>query len=377
MIQKKFFEKHYSRLRTQGIIKAALSGLMVGLFATFVTAVFAWFFDFGGIWFGLAVGAGVAIVCGIIMYFAKYKPTTKQIAQRVDLLGLEERLITMLELQQDESYIAMLQRENAKEHLKYADHRKLRLRLSKTLVILAVVAALLAAGMTTVVGLAESDIVPSGTDIVTPEDPMEGYISVSYMAEEGGEIEGETDQLVLAGESTTPVVAIPDDGWIFVGWEDGVGNPERYETNVTENMLFIAIFEQIGEGGEGGESDGEGGQENGSAEGDSAEDVPGEGAANVDSEQNGGEGDEGNGSGSDANNDGGKGETDEKGEGKGDGKGQGAGGKWQNSNQFIDGNTYYRDYLDMYYEMAQEIFEQEGEIPPEMREFFENYFNGI
>lgn len=377
MIQKKFFEKHYSRLRTQGIIKSLLCGLMIGLFANFLAAVAAWFFDFGGIWFGIGIGAGVTLISAVILYFAKFKPTAKQIARRVDQLGLEERLITMLELQQDESYIAMLQRENAKEHLKKADPKKLRMRLPKAIAVLVVVAAVLATGMTTVVGLASEDIIPAGPDIVTPEDPMESYIAVSYMTEEGGEIEGEADQLILPGETTTPVVAIPEDGWIFVGWDDGLENPERQDSDITEDTVFIAVFEEIGEGGEDGESDEEAGGEGGSAEGDKAEDIPNEGSADVDSEQQGSAGDEGNGSGADANQDGGKGESDEQGEGKGEGQGLGAGGKWQDSNQFIDGNTYYRDYLDMYYQMAQQIFEENGEIPPELRDFFENYFNGI
>ena len=54
-----------------------------------------------------------------------------------------------------------------------------------------------------------------------------------------------------------------------------------------------------------------------------------------------------------------------------------AGGKWDDSNKFIDGNQYYRDYLEMYYQMAQEIFEETGEIPPELREFFGMYFGSI
>ena len=82
-------------------------------------------------------------------------------------------------------------------------------------------------------------------------------------------------------------------------------------------------------------------------------------------------------SGSDSSANSGTGEGEEQGEGKGDGKGQGAGGKWEESNQFLDGGTYYREHLDEYYAMAEQIFEENGEIPPEMREFFENYFGGI
>ena len=162
---------------------------------------------------------------------------------------------------------------------------------------------------------------------------------------------------------------------MFVGWDDGNENPERFEENVEEEWVYIAIFEQVAEGdGEG--EDGEASGEPGSPEGDAADDVPGGGDANVDSEQSG-SGDKGDGSGSDGNNDGGQGSSEEEGEGKGDGQGLGAGGKWEDSNQFLDGNTYYRDYLDMYYQMAQQIFEENGEIPPELLEFFETYFGSI
>lgn len=377
MIQKKFFEQHYVRLRTHGIIKAALSGLTVGLFTVFVAATVAWFFGFGGIWFGLGIGLGVGAVSGVILYFTKFKPTTKQIARRVDMLGLDERLITMLELEQDESYIAMRQRENAKEHLKKADPKRLRLGLPVLVFVLAGVAMVLASGMTTVVGLADRNIVPSGMEIVAPEDPMENYIAITYMVEEGGEIAGEGDQLILPGETTTPVVAVEEEGWVFVGWDDGYKGKERSDAGLTEDAVFIAIFQEIGEDGEGSENENESNGESGSKEGDEADDLPGGGEANVDSEQQGGQGDEGNGSGSDANEDGGKGESEDQGVGNGEGQGSGSGGTWQDNNTFLDGVAQYRDYLDLYYQIAEEIFAANGDIPPELREFFENYYDGI
>ena len=375
MVKKKFFEKHYSRLIKEGIIKATLYGLMIGFFANFAAALTAWFFDFGGIWFAIGIGAGLGLISGVILYFARFRPTVGQIARRVDRLGLEERMITMMELQEDDSFIATLQRENAKESLKEAGNKKLRLRLPKAALILATVSLLLGGGMTTVVGLAEQEIIPPGSELVNPEDPLAEYIAVSYVAGEGGEIDGETDQLLLPGEDAEPVVAIAEDGWMFVRWDDGGENPARQDRELSLGITFTAIFEEILEGGEEGEEN-ENGNQSGGEEGDKAEDLPSGGDASVESDQSG-NGDKGNGSGADADNDGGKGESQEQGEGKGDGQGLGAGGKWEDSNQFIDGNTYYRDYLDVYYQMAQQIFEENGEIPPEMREFFETYFNGI
>ena len=230
--------------------------------------------------------------------------------------------------------------------------------------------------MTTVVGLAKEDIIPSGDELI-PEDPMATYIPVTYLAEEGGEIEGETDQLIPPGGSTEAVVAVAEDGWIFIGWDDGNENPERSDENITEERVYMAIFEEIGEGGDSDESDESSDGKPGSAEGDSADDLPQGGNANVDSETTGDAGDKGDGSGASSESDGGQGSTDEEGEGKGDGQGLGAGGKWQDSNQFLDGKTYYKDHIDMYYQMAQEILAEGGDIPPELREFLETYYGSI
>lgn len=372
---KQLFKKHYSRLVLEGAIRSALAGVATGFAVDFAAAFVFWMLDVGGIWPAIGLGAGAAVISGLLFYFLKFRPSEVEVARRLDRLGLKERMVTMLEYKADDSYIANLQRENAKEHLDRVSGRRIRIRISRALVVMLTVAAVFAASMTTVLGLSENDIIPPGGEIILPDDPLEDHIPVTYLADEGGEIEGETDQLVPPGGSTTPVVAVADEGWMFVGWDDGNENPERSEDNVTVEWVFIAVFEEVFDGeGDGSEDESTG--KPGSPEGDSAEDVPGGGDANVDSEQSG-PGEKGDGSGSDGDSDGGQGSTEDEGEGKGDGQGVGAGGKWQENNQFIDGKTYYKDYLDMYYQWAQEIFENDGEIPPELREFYETYINGI
>ena len=381
MIKNRFFKKHYSRLIAEAVIKSAFCGLLIGFSANFLAALAAWIFDFEKFWLAIGIGAGVALISGVIFYFAKFRPTTQSIARRVDRLGLEERVVTMLELEHDESYIAMLQRENAKEHLSDVANKKIRMRFSKLLIAMTLVAAVVASGMTTIAGLADAEVIPNFNEMINPEDPLANYIAVSYIVEEGGEIQGVADQLLLPGEDTTPVVAIPEDGWVFVEWDDGYEYPERFEKNVQSEMVFVAIFAEIADGdGEGdGDGQGQGGQDGGS-EGDQADDIPGgadsnaqqgaDGNQNSDGDAEGGEEGDTQGSGS-------GGEEQGKENSGAHGQGAGAGGKWQDSNQFIDGNQYYRDQLDMYYEMAMEIFEQTGEIPPELREFFEAYFDSI
>ncbi|MBQ4071872.1 MAG: phage holin family protein [Clostridia bacterium] len=376
---KQLFKKHYTRLVLEGILLSAFGGLAIGFAASFVAALVAWILDFGGIWLAIGVGGGVALVSGILLYFLKYKPNEVEVARRIDRLGLQERMVTMLELRGEDSYIANLQRENARVSLDKvsASGRKIKFRISRLLVIMLTVAFVLAASMTTVVGLAEAnDDLKFDNPFEDEDDILATYIPITYLADEGGEIEGETDQLIPPGGSTETVVAVAEDGWVFVGWDDGNENPDRFEKNVTEEWVYIAIFEQIAEGDGTEDSDESNGQAS-TPEGDEAEDLPEGGDANVESEQNGGNGEKGDGSGSDGNNDGGQGSSEEEGEGKGDGQGLGAGGKWEDSNQFLDGMTYYKDYLDVYYEMAQQFFEENGEIPPELLEFFETYFNSI
>ena len=376
-IKNPLFQKHYRRLVLEGVINSALWGAFVGFGATFLVATLAWIFGFGGIWLPIVVGACVGAATGVLCYFLKYRPDAHAVASRVDRLGLEERTITMLALEQEESVIANLQRENAKASLQKVEHVKIKFRVPVSVIVMAAVAFVLGSGMTTVSGLVEEGAVPPLAEIINPVDPLENHLSITYEAMDGGVIEGETMQLLLAGESTSPVVAVADDGWMFVGWDDGIEEPERAEDDVQKNMIYTAIFQEIMDGdSEGDGSEGEQNGQAGSEEGDSAEDVPEGGEANVDEGQSG-EGSEGSGSNSDGGESEGTGEGQEEGEGKGDGQGLGAGGKFQNSNQFYDGQTYYRDHLEMYYELAQEIFAENGEIPPEMLEFFETYFGGI
>lgn len=376
MNTKELLKKHHSRLVTEGILRSALFGLAVGFGTNVLMGLIWWLFALGGIWVPLGVGLGVVPLAGVGAYFLLYRPNLEEVARRVDRFGLEERTITMLELRNEDSYIATIQRENAQTYLKRTEDRKLRIRMSRALVTAVIVTAILGTSMTTVVGLANNDVIPGGDDLL-PEDPATLPIPVSYLVEEGGEIAGVADQLVRPGEDTTPVVAVPDDGWVFVGWDDGNESPERAEKNVTTELVFTAIFEEIFEGDGGDSEDNEGNGQAGSPEGDKADDLPGGGAADVENGEQGGQGDEGNGSGNKGEN-GGKGETEDEGEGgKGDGKGQGAGGKWEDSNQFLDGETYYRDKMEEYYQMALDFFEEVGEFPADMRAFFEAYFGSI
>lgn len=68
--------------------------------------------------------------------------------------------------------------------------------------------------------------------------------TATYLAGEGGHIVGETEQSVAAGENTTEVEAVANDGYTFVEWSDGVTTTKRVDRNVTENFTVAALFSQ-------------------------------------------------------------------------------------------------------------------------------------
>ena len=65
--------------------------------------------------------------------------------------------------------------------------------------------------------------------------------ALSYSAGRGGSLTGETYQVVLLGESGTAVTAVPDSGYVFLGWSDGVATATRADRAV-ENMSVTAEF---------------------------------------------------------------------------------------------------------------------------------------
>jgi len=70
---------------------------------------------------------------------------------------------------------------------------------------------------------------------------VSGY-TLTYSAGAGGTISGLSPQTVAAGGSGTPVTAVPNSGYHFVSWSDGVHTATRTDTNVTADKSVIASF---------------------------------------------------------------------------------------------------------------------------------------
>ncbi len=68
-----------------------------------------------------------------------------------------------------------------------------------------------------------------------------------YVSNAGGTIRGEKEQYIKKGENATTVTAVPNDGFEFIGWSDGITEAERHDVNVTDNIIVTANFKQVDE----------------------------------------------------------------------------------------------------------------------------------
>ena len=69
-----------------------------------------------------------------------------------------------------------------------------------------------------------------------------GY-RVTYNVQGNGSIVGNSNQLVVHLEHAETVTALPDKGYTFVGWSDGVKEATRQDTYLMQSMEVTAIFE--------------------------------------------------------------------------------------------------------------------------------------
>lgn len=242
MEPKKLLEKYYSRLAQESFLKSLLWGLVVGFSALLLSAIVCWYVGFKGIWVCIVLFVAATAISTPLFYFCRFRPTIKQTARRVDSLGLEERLLTMTELEGDNSYIAVKQREDAVQALKKVNARLIKFVFSVSLVVTLAIVGVFGTGMTTYAALSEV----SGRDLIRQalEGPAAQY-EVIYQVKGDGRIIGEERQVVTAGEKAQPVMAVADSDWVFVGWDDGNGNPLRLDTEINDDMVVYAVFEEM------------------------------------------------------------------------------------------------------------------------------------
>ena len=79
---------------------------------------------------------------------------------------------------------------------------------------------------------------------LTGEEIPDKKVTLTYTADDGGKIEGEAVQKITKGTDGTEVTAVPDEGYEFVKWSDGITTAKRTDKNVQENLNVTAEFKK-------------------------------------------------------------------------------------------------------------------------------------
>lgn len=76
------------------------------------------------------------------------------------------------------------------------------------------------------------------------ESTNDGKITIEYRALDGGYIEGTALQSIVVGEKGTAVRAIANEGYRFIGWDDGFNASARLDSP-SESVVICARFEKL------------------------------------------------------------------------------------------------------------------------------------
>lgn len=246
----KLLQKYSSRLKKQGLIKSLIWGVLIGLVALLVSATIFWIIGVKQVWWCAIIFVGVSSITLPIFYVWKFRPTKKDVARRVDDLGLQERVLTMSQYENDDSSMASIQRKDGVEALSRVHDKMLKFSLKKSFVVTLSVTAAVSLTMTTLSALAAAGIIRTGGDIIdTIVNPPKEY-TVTYRVEGEGEIVGGDRHEVVEGEDAPKVTAVPKADWAFLEWSDGVKTPYRFDENVIKDINVTAIFTPLDGGDE-------------------------------------------------------------------------------------------------------------------------------
>lgn len=336
-------KNYQSRLAKEGWLKAVLCGMSVGFSADILCAAAFWIFGIKLFWVCILVFAAVTAIATLLFYFCRFKNSRRQVASRVDMLGLEERILTMTQFENDDSYIARRQREDAMNALKSVNSSFIKIAVSASMVAIFCATLVLGVGATTASALSSKSLVAMIQENKTESNSGIFHLIYGVKSNIGGRVDGELKQTVGEGESGQIVQAIADDGYVFIGWTDGYEDATRTDVDVKKDVAVNAVFVEIEANDEDDETEEEKGE--GDDNGSNGQQQPGDPSDGSDSRDD-----------------------------TGDGAGAGSDSA---SNQVIDGSTYYGDEYSGSLSDAQDSMNSDSNLSGDEKGVIGDYFHNI
>ncbi len=145
---KKEMQRFKRKLLAEGLLKSFIGGVICGAGVLFLFLIVMHLLsNEPRVWMMLAAFGAPFVFAGMLLFVIRYYPTRKRVAGRIDASGLEERVGTMLELKNEATLIARLQREDAMEHLRIATTKQMKMQFRKAPIIACAILLSLCIGM--------------------------------------------------------------------------------------------------------------------------------------------------------------------------------------------------------------------------------------
>ncbi|MDE5593602.1 MAG: hypothetical protein K2I75_06695 [Clostridiales bacterium] len=267
--QAELIKKCRNDLQRERIVKSVLSGMATGFSVMFVIAFITWIVEFKGLWLSLGLGAAAWIGASLFFYFIVFSFSDMEIMQRIDRAGLDERMVTMYQLQGDDSYMAQRQREDAAAAfataVKKSGGQLIKTKITTAIICATAIACPFGTGMTVLTALSDYDVIPTlyelgsggfGFGIGGTTTPT---YTVTYRVggdEEGGTIlvsgsDSTVDKVKAGGTSSAKAqyaVGYYIEKWVNEKGEEYYPNPTGYQPtvfcqdNVVSNMTVTVYF---------------------------------------------------------------------------------------------------------------------------------------
>lgn len=133
--EEEMLEKYRAKVKREAVIKSAALAAACGFLLSVIVSAVSFATLYNTLYIALGVWAAASVGLGFLFYFLLFRTDLKQTAERVDGIGLEERVLTMVELRGESGVLAEKQREDTKTTLSGVSVKQMKTGIPKLLLI--------------------------------------------------------------------------------------------------------------------------------------------------------------------------------------------------------------------------------------------------
>lgn len=142
--EEELLKDYKSKLRGEALVRSLIIGFAGGFLLSIPVSVISFITAYNTLWIALVVICVATAGLTALSYFGYYRTDVKKTAARVDGIGLEERVITMVEYAGRDDVLSQKQRADTQRALQYVEPKQIKMSFSGRTVAALVIVALLA-----------------------------------------------------------------------------------------------------------------------------------------------------------------------------------------------------------------------------------------